>query len=361
MRQRCGACVILLALSLALPAVVLAEDRDPKPAPAAAPTPDEPAAPVPLDGALLSFVVTLGGTPHVAIARGIPATWADGPPVVLTREAAGVRRPAAVKALPAEHAAWAGRALTVFGKDGAPRCRATVADLHTLVWYEPHFGTVNRWNARDDEGPAPDDAAVVQMAEELGGGDGDRFLVGRLVPEDGAACDGAVWARAADRPLPSPAVAASDPDPGLREAALKRFRGQDRWKQIQAEYREHPTEGKGKRWDEHGGVRPAVRVLKGPGDVRWVWVGVDVNEGCGGFFADLWTIWEVRGAQPARARWTVLGVEPPDGLWFEPLQAVDLDGDGRPEFVGPDDLVRPVGPTWQRVETVEPNSYDCPC
>lgn len=359
MRLRCAAVLSLMSLAVALPAGAAEPGAAAPPQNAAPAEPAEPR-PAPLDAALLSFVIELMGTQYVVIARPAEEAWAAGDPVVLSREQAALRRAVAKDALPAAHAAWAGRALSVFGRDGAARCRATVAELHVLLYYEPHFGTINRWTASDGQGPAPDDAAVAKEAGELGRPDEDLWLVGRLAPEGGGACDGAVWARAADRPAATLFAAAAEPDEGRRKAALKHFRGLAAWKAAQARYKEHPTEGKGKRWDEHGGMQPAVLVMAGPGDVRWVWAGADIDEGCGGFFDELWVIWEVRGEGP-KATWTPLVIQERGDLWFSPLHAVDVDADGRPEFVGPDDLVRPVGPTWQRVEDVEPNSYDCPC
>jgi hypothetical protein len=347
MRGRLVLSVVLLSLSLSA-------------APAAAEEPAPPTAPPPLDAALFSFVVDLAGASYVVIARPVPPEAAEGAPTVLTRETAAVRWPAAAKALTPAQAAWAGRAVAVRGRDGAARCRATVADLHVLLRYEPHFGTVAAWEGRGDDGdPAPDDAALAQEARETGA-PRDWWLVGRLVPDAGQACDGGLWARAADQPAPPPVAAAAAPDRALRRAALQRLRALPEWKRIAGDYRTDRLEGKrAPHWDQHGGTQPRVHVMSGPGEVRWVWAGASVNQGCGAFFGSLWAVWEVRGG--AKGTWTPLVTSTLESPWFDPLQAVDLDGDGRPELVGPRDLLRPVGPSWTPVESVEPSSYDCPC
>ena len=346
---------IVALLLLALVAPAFAGEPTPAAEPAA-----EAALPA-LDDALFAFVVEIAGTGYVVLQRPAPARPAEGAPAtILSRSEVAVRWPAATKDLPADRAAWAGRAVTIHGTDGSVLCRATVADLHVLVWYEPHMTDSTRWERGDEEGPAPDEATFLREASERGSEDADWWLVGRVVPEAGQACAGAVWARAADRPAVPLAAAAVEPDAAFRKAGLKHLRGLAEWERIQSRYREERTDGKrSRRWDGHDGATPAVLVMAGPDDVRWVWAGAQVDEGCGYFAGSAWAVWEVRGG--VRGTWTPLAASAEGTGWFRPVQAIDLDADRRPEFVGPRILVRPVGPAWAPVETVEPNSHDCPC
>ena len=78
--------------------------------------------------------------------------------------------------------------------------------------------------------------------------------------------------------------------------------------------------------------------------------------GCADLLGELWTIW--RDEQPAPVRWTAddtLARPQP------PSSAVDLDGDGKLELVGPDILYQQAGPIWRVGRTATRPWVGCGC
>ena len=78
--------------------------------------------------------------------------------------------------------------------------------------------------------------------------------------------------------------------------------------------------------------------------------------GCADFLGELWTIW--RDEQPAPVRWTAddtLARPQP------PSSAVNLDGDGKLELVGPDILYQQAGPIWRVGRVAERPWVGCGC
>lgn len=322
-----------------------------------------------LDRADLAFVVHEGGAAWVVLRRGIlqserDVTASEGPLTLLDRGVTALR-PAVPARLPNALARWQGRPLALSGLDGAPACTASVGDLHEMVRYQPHFGQVQAWDGEDGEGRW-DDGRVAETAWQSAN-EGDHFLVGRLVPAKGEDCKGAVVARAADAPALRVIGARAAADSRLRAAALKRLRALSAWKAIQKGY-EQPEGARGRRrpWDEHDGAKPSVTVFHdAAAKKRYVWVGAQAGEGCGAFSGQLWALWSVSGR--GKGTWALLTPEadgPEDTReWFVPALAIDADGDGAPELLDRVRIYAPAagsdGAPW--TESVEPNSYDCPC
>jgi uncharacterized protein DUF4440 len=334
----------------------------------------------PLDPADLAMVLDLApadGGPYVVLRTDAQESWAgaerhlvsDGVPVV-------VSSPAAPAALPAGLADWRGRRLALYGAKGKS-CSGAVAELVVLTRVAPHFGTRQEW-----EGTAPEDGAehppvaeadrkarIAREAWDLGAE--GRLLVGRIQPEGGAACGEALYARAEDRP--APALYAVQAVPAELEAlARRRFRELAGYKAIDEMFREWAAsaelKSKPEHWDELGGeateepVETELRLFRDEASGRTLLaMGARGGPGCGGFSGAFWALWEVGSADGGEPRLVLLSDEKEPGDYFMPQAALDADGDGQPELVGAESLLRLAGSRYRRTEEAKYPDFDCPC
>lgn len=289
--------------------------------------------------------------------EGVDAT---GPATLVQREdTVIVARAVRPEALPAAMRTVQGASLTLAASDGG-RCRVTLGAPVLLARVHPHFGTLNRWEGRDEEGrqsaPRVDDATVA--AETWTDYSDGRFLVALLA---GDGCDAATWGHAVDQPV---TVFAGAPAlPALRDRALAAHRATTVWRDLQRVMTEStPAEERpvpGTRWDELS-ERPRVTVWRAEGTGR-VFVTVTSRhdgEGCGGFGGAQWSAWElVDDVLVARSADNVYGM----GFDFAPVEAVDADGDGMPDFLSPDRVVA-FGPEGYAERLgLRIAEHDCPC
>ena len=319
------------------------------------------------------FVVTEGG-PYVVLQAGVEEALAGpGEPTVLSL---GVtRRPAGE--VPAEAKAWIGREVALHGSAGE-LCRAKIADLHVLSRVRPHFGVVQGWTGSEGEPPPP----PVEVAREAWAlASAGRLLVGRVEVASGACVgtaekpvwSGAAWARASDAPAAPPMKEVPVP-PALEARAFEAFRRLPAYGAIQKGYLDTKVEDTGGQrtrfWDEYGTATPQPGRVRAFADASGrpalLLLSAQAGYGCGDFWGSLWAAWSIDPAKPEGPLTLLSDAEAPGEL--PPVSgAVDVDGDGRPELVGPEGLVREVkeeakGPSILReVERLPFPDYDCPC
>ena len=90
-------------------------------------------------------------------------------------------------------------------------------------------------------------------------------------------------------------------------------------------------------------------------------VSASTGWGCGSFYGEFWAAWSVGHDSSGGPRLELLtdGKEP--GPLFQPLSAIDLDGDGKPEFLSRTVLVEQRGKALAPTLDAEMPSFDCPC
>ena len=287
-----------------------------------------------------------------------------GGPTLVSQAPAIVTKAAKVEALPADLAAWKGRAVTLYGQDG-PVCRGTVSELLVMTSFWPHFGMEDQWRGdpeTTDRTRPMRPAEIAKDAWEIGAS--ARALVGRVTIAPDQRCDGAMWARATERPVVTEIGSAKGEAPDVAARALAALRTLKGYKAIQKGYLAEAqlAETRAPRaaeWTDYEGTKPSVVVLSGPGDRRFVAVSAEAGPGCGDFYGVFWAIWEVKNDKAGSL--VLLTDETDPGTLFFPNAAADIDGDGRLELIGPDGLLRFSGPVLREVIDVRIPSYDCPC
>lgn len=329
------------------------------PAPAAVSAVASAPAPEALRGRVVS-VLRHAGHRWAVLSPEVEGVEASGPATLVQRiDTVIVARAVRPETLPVAMRRVQGAGLMLAASDGA-RCRVTLGAPVLLARVHPHFETLNRWEGRDEEGaqtmPRVDDATVA--AETWSDYSDGRLLVAPLA---GEGCDAATWGHAVDQPV---TVFAGAPAlPALRDRALAAHRATTVWRDLQRVMTEStPAEERpapGTRWDELS-ERPRVTVWRAEG-TRRVFVTVHsrhAGEGCGSFGGAVWTAWEQVGdALVARSADTLDATS----LDFEPVEAVDADGDGTPDFLSADRVVA-FGPEGYAERLgLRVAEHDCPC
>lgn len=289
--------------------------------------------------------VVVDAAPRAEMATGLPA-FVDRGNVVVTRKSIDESNvPASVRAL-------VGRPVQLYTAQG-PGCRGALQELAVIHRVDVHFGTEQQWSDGDG-GLRGDPTTVAQQAWELG--DTGALLVGRVEPPPGG-CNGARWGRVADLPA-LPVYTRRPADAALTTAALTRFRAGPSYAQLQTAYLQDPEAQRTGRWDEHATARPMVGVWSSPNSPRrWVVVGASTQlGGCASFSGQLWAVYELVGASTLRPF-----TRDEDPGYFEPHAATDMDGDGVPEFITREGVVRRQGDTYRLVESVRYPNLDCDC
>lgn len=270
-------------------------------------------------------------------------------------------RPLATQALPEGTRALLGRKFVLYGDGGAaPVCEGTIDALEALASLRPHFGTTSAWDGRDGGPVATADERASQLwsHSEYGG----RFLAARLTTS--SPCEGARWARSAELPKPT-FWSSRAPTTEERAAILKVVRGAALHRELQKSFEQ--AFGKTTPWDDSGALPRFVVFADRTGQTfASLVVSAGVDDACDSpFDPDVFYLLQKRGSG-----WVIVSA-PPEAharsAWprfLEPLRAeraFDLEGDGRPEFVGWRDFIRESGGTYRSVLNRSPAYFDCPC
>lgn len=289
--------------------------------------------------------VVLDTRPRGEMATGLPA-FVDRGAVVVTRKGIDESNvPEAVRALN-------GRAVQLYTATGLG-CRGAIREIAVVRRVDVHFGTEQAWSDGDG-GLRGDPTTLAQQAWELG--EEGALLAARVEPPP-EGCNAARWGRVADLPA-LPVFTRRPADAALTAAALARFRATPSWTQLQAAYLQDSEAVATGKWDEHATARPMVGVWSAPGSARrWVVVGASAQVGgCASFSGQLWAVYELSGTATLRPQ-----TRDEDPGYFEPLAATDMDGDGIPEFIAREGIVRRQGDTYRLVESVRYPNLDCDC
>jgi hypothetical protein len=241
------------------------------------------------------------------------AAWAASPPR-LAAAANVVLRDVDESKLPADVAAWKGRAIQAFDAAGA-RCEAKVVGFGLRAQIVPHFGMIQAFRGELGQPPAvPNQMAAELWALAEGGG---QALIGKLEP----ACGGALWALDAAKaaPVVAKAVPAGEE---LTRQALKAFRALPSYATVQKQF---VAEKKPGRWDEYENSEPRVTSFRSETGVVIVSVAAQSGPGCGDFYGSLSAVFIARPDKPLEL------LDEPAAL--APLAAFDLNADGSFELL----------------------------
>lgn len=295
----------------------------------------------PLPREKFGFVLNEAGVYLVISTEDV--AWKDVPPTLVSRSSPAIAtKPADLDALDDALRAWKGRSVALFGPEGGP-CETTVQELVVVTGFEPHFATMEAWEASGNAEVAQD---IWQGATENA-----RMLVGRV----GEECMGALWGRANDKNLVPRLQQMRDGVADLEQAALERLRSLKGYALIQKDY------GAKQPWDLDDGASPRFAVFHDRKVGRdFVAVEAVAGPGCGGFYGELWALFQVVDRDGKRDLVLLTDETQPGDLFF-PIAVADVDADGDVEFISATAIVRLVGTTYRPTETVSYPSYDCPC
>ncbi|MCC7537278.1 MAG: hypothetical protein IT379_13735, partial [Deltaproteobacteria bacterium] len=291
-----------------------------------------------------------GDATWLVVSRTVEPSWSTGDASLVERGPIAVTRKAAVPgALPPELAALGGSDVRLFGAR-ADVCSGRIAELAVMRRADVHPSTERIWERESGE-PAAIAARIAAAAWDLGA-DG-AMLVGR-VESSSSACSGAHWGRLAALPFPTLFVPIPPPPP-VAAHALESFRLLPSWRALQREYTTATRAAPDRPWDEHGAARPTV-TLWSDGTTQWVSVTHRVALGdCDQWRGRLWALFEVEETGLA------LRTDVTDPGYHVPVASVDTDGDGAPDFVTEDGLVRRRGDVHQVVESLAYARHDRDC
>jgi hypothetical protein len=303
-----------------------------------------------------SFVLELPNDatqgPELRLLLSVPldVNSVSGPPRYADKSRA--HRDVVTKALAPELQRMVGQKYVVYGIEGTV-CEATVAGFEALIHLEPHFGMVNHWEASHRHGP---EVPVAQRALDLWNLSErtGRFLTALLEPT--SVCTSPRWARAAKLPAPK-LWTWRESTAEERGAVLAAARATSHYRQVAGNLREP--------WDEESKRRFAF-FEDGSGQVfASLTLGASGEECSQPYDMSLFALFRMQGEH-----WKLVSAGPDDhaeAAWprfLEPVRAdmaFDLDGDGRPEFVGGKDLIDEVGGTYRSILNLSPAYFDCPC
>jgi hypothetical protein len=219
----------------------------------------------------------------------------------------------------------------------------------------PHFGQVEGWEGYEDH-PAASEETVAQGLFEMASDAGTH----RVALIDGAACEGAVWARVKSV-APATVFSAIDAEQ-FKPRARDNFKKLKSWKKLQETYKseqdEH-TETRPASWDEHESHDHIAAWQAPDSKTVYVFYRLTAGHGCGDFRGELWAVWRVLGGDA----WTLVSddkISEYDRL-YTPSAAADLDNDGLPEIMAHDTLIQQVGATWRVTRYLDIPYFDCPC
>jgi hypothetical protein len=306
-----------------------------------------------------SYVV-LGTADRDAVGRGPIVRDDDGKQAVVT-----TRQLFGADSLPPDIKVSKGMAMRLYGTAGAV-CSAKLGEMFLLHRVTPHFGTVQAWNGGGypgDPNPAPPmpKREVAQAAWDEGA---DGALYAAEIKQTEGDCGAALWAREVDRPEPD--VFHPEPPSAELETRLEAaLRAVAAYKKIASNFaKDEPS--KAGPWERVDGGKPLYMVWKNGGRTL-ASILAKVGTGCGDFSADLWLLYEVRGAQ-------LRLLNSPDGKdepsLFSLAAVVDANADGVPEILGGEwqntrgeanALLRSAGKGYEIIRSNYPPFHDCGC
>ena len=227
-------------------------------------------------------------------------------------------------------------------------CVARVSEFRALTRVVPHFGERDRWTGavegQEKKGRPMPPAQIARAAYALG----KPQLFAKL---DGCTEGRFAWVDGARQPLAAEPVE----DPDLAERAQAAFGKLPNVLARQKEFLKQAEHPEGKWWEE--GTEVAIFKHPKSGQVL-VSVLANLRDGCGGFSASEWGIFELKGKALKRVPLTQ---NPPDRV----QDALDVDGDGRLEFLGETDFGTDSVLFWPDADelgtSLEHAYLDCPC
>jgi hypothetical protein len=290
--------------------------------------------------------------PYLLLTQQLPASLALSAPRADVDPAASELRvveAVAADSVPEALRGAASRTYDLYAAEGK-RCSATAAGFVRIGIVQGYL----------TYGEMPEVAGPVDAAEY---GqfvtDNARWLAIELTAAPGSSCArDAFWGR--DAALASVTVTPSQPSTAAEpfDAALRQTAP---WQALQREFAswdreegDSTTPLRTGRWDE-GRAEALVRFAP-PGATPFAWQLAVGGTGCADFLGAMWTVWREEPLGPVR--WTGDDtLERPQ----PPRSAVDLDGDGRLELVGPDILYQQSGPLWRIGRTATRPWVGCGC
>ncbi|MBL8603081.1 MAG: nuclear transport factor 2 family protein [Myxococcales bacterium] len=318
---------------------------------------DPASTPAAIEPAMLGQVRVVEGVRYVLLAKAPDdRSWSQEPVRLLDRRSAEVSTLGAANgaAIPEGLRGFAGQSVRAYTADGR-RCEARLGALAVLGQVDVHFGVEARWAGQQDDGTpgAPLDAATVGR-EAWAESDGGMFLVAPLEGSEGCAAEPRV-VRLASQPEVKVYLGTAA-DAALSAQALAQVRGLAAWRQLQIAYRaQAPNAGP---WDSLNTTSPPrVTVWQAEGAPRrFVTVVISAaGGGCADFSGEMTVVFEQRGAA------LTLHSDAADPGAFVPLTAVDVDGDGVPEFVTANGFARRTGAVFRVATPWQVPYHDCPC
>lgn len=294
------------------------------------------------------LIVSEGGRRWVVLASGLDDDAGVGPTRVISRDEL-----VATLRAPREGLAASGASVIAHDRSGA-RCELRVDAPVVLSRVALDSAQLDAWNGHDPDGTVVPRRSDADIAEEgYQNGSGGRLLAAEVLD---SACAEALWAQPADAGVAR--YGAEPADARTRRAALAAYRATEAWRSTQETFREYSNEvvSTVALWDELRSP-PEVTVWRSR-DRERVFVTVQgsvPSEGCGEFAGNVWSVFEQLGqrlvSRGARA----------DDDHFAPLEVVDADGDGAPEFITGGE-VRAMGPSgYERSLSVSYPVHGCRC
>ncbi len=292
-----------------------------------------------------AFIRTIEGR-SFWISRVSPAGQTiDGGPELIANGAAFGK--VATERLPQELQALAGSTVVI---DPLPEggCEARLEQFGVVVDFHPHFGDEQRWDGFMGQPALP----KAKVAREVFGpnevtGPDHKYAVD--ITAAAKSCKSATWARAKSRPavpvFPLEVLAG----PKL-EALRASVRKTPSYADLQKSYRESAPEGQ---WDVvTNATFQAYETRVGPS--RFAMATLSHIADCASFSGEMTAVWRVHGDAFKSLTVHVQGA-------FVPVRAIDLDGDGMPEWMSETELLGWDGTSYTPVVSVKPSDYDCPC
>lgn len=279
--------------------------------------------------------------------------WSEGAAELLSPGEVVISRKAArMSGLPEAIRGYASQRVRFYTSEGQT-CEAGLGALSVISRIDVHFGVSQRWAGEDPDGEhhaAYTPAEVAAEAFDMGA----QVLVARL---DDACARGALWGQLASQPAVT-AFRSAPVSAALTAAVLQRFRALPAWRAAEAAYRQDGAALRGRSWDMHDNHAPAVVLWQAPNNGRRFAVvsALTMVGGCAEFSASMSAVFEVTGASTL-----VLQSDGANPSLFDTDGAVDLDGDGRPEFITETGLFRRMGTVYRPQDLYSVPNNDCPC
>lgn len=239
-------------------------------------------------------------------------------------------------AMPAALKALVRQRISLFDAEGRELCKATLREWGVLAefndagdtyWKMPRRKVLEKLFSQE-----PEDARL-------------RYAVKLELPEG---CASPAWARASDLP-PAQVFAVSTLEGKALAAERPRFRKAADWVDTQQRFAE---DHKG-RWDEHADTHTSAFTCSVRGE-RFLLARLSRFEDCESFSAEVVLLYRGRGKQAQELSSSLSGE-------IEPTMALDLNGDGLPEWFTSDALIGWDGSEYTRVLDNGSVHDSCPC